>query len=129
MTEEGAMADGHDRFEESGSGGAFVIGLLAGTVLGAGLGMLFAPKPGNELRDQISGQAGSLANAASEGYRRASETAGDWVERGRDVYTQTRNVVSRGTDEAQRYMREVKSRVTASGESVQAEAGGGPERG
>jgi hypothetical protein len=39
------MADGYDRYDnEGGGGGSFVMGLLTGTVLGAGLGMLFAPK-------------------------------------------------------------------------------------
>ena len=70
------MADGYDRFEnEGGGGGSFVMGLLTGTVLGAGLGMLFAPKSGSELRNQLSEQAGNLANAASEGYRRVHDTA------------------------------------------------------
>ena len=111
------MSDGYDRFEnEGGGGGSFVMGLLTGTVLGAGLGMLFAPKAGSELRNQLSEQAGSFANTASEGYRRASEAAGDlagraneWAEKGRGVYDKAREAVSRGTDEAQRYVREATS--------------------
>jgi hypothetical protein len=78
------MADGYDRFDnEGGGGGSFVMGLLTGTVLGAGLGMLFAPKAGSELRSQIGEQAGNLANTASDGYRRATEQAGQWADRGR----------------------------------------------
>ena len=54
------MADGYDRFDnEGGGGGSFVMGLLTGTVLGAGLGMLFAPKSGSELRNQVAEQARS----------------------------------------------------------------------
>ena len=69
------MADGYDRFDnEGGGGGSFVMGLLTGTVLGAGLGMLFAPKAGSELRGQLSEQAGQLANTASEQYRKASDS-------------------------------------------------------
>src|ERR1700731_3950366 len=98
------MGDGYDRFENEGSGGggSFVMGLLTGTVLGAGLGMLFAPKAGSDLRNQIGEQAGNLANTASEGYRRASEQAGQWAEKGREVYDQARDAVGRGVDEAQR---------------------------
>ena len=101
------MADGYDRFDnEGGGGGSFVMGLLTGTVLGAGLGMLFAPKAGSELRNQLSEQAGTLANSASEGVRRAQETAGQWAERGREVYDKAKDAVSRGSEEAQRYVRE-----------------------
>src|SRR5262245_28691796 len=118
------MADGYDRFDnEGGGGGSFVMGLLTGTVLGAGLGMLFAPKSGSELRNQISEQAGNLANqasdgyrkaadAASDGYRRASETAGEWADRGREAIDKTREAVAKGTEEAQRYVRDTANSVT-----------------
>jgi len=112
------MADGYDRFDnnEGSGGGSFVMGLLTGTVLGAGLGMLFAPKAGSELRGQISEQ-GNLANQASEGYRRATENAGqwaekgrdaagEWAERGKDMYGKAKEAVVRGADEAQKYVRE-----------------------
>jgi gas vesicle protein len=101
------MADGYDRFDNEGSGGgSFVMGLLTGTVLGAGLGMLFAPKAGSELRSQVAEQAGNLANTASEGYRRASESAASWAEKGRETYDKARDAVNRGADEAQRYVRD-----------------------
>jgi len=112
------MADGYDRFENEGSGGgSFVMGLLTGTVLGAGLGMLFAPKAGSELRNQLSEQAGNLANTASEGYRKAAENAGQWAQsgkaaatdladRGRDLIDKAKDAVNRDTEEAQRYVRD-----------------------
>ena len=102
------MADGYDRYDnEGGGGGSFVMGLLTGTVLGAGLGMLFAPKAGSELRGQLSEQAGNLANTASEGYRKATEAAGDLADRGREMYDRARDAVARGTEEADRYVRDV----------------------
>jgi len=135
------MADGYDRYgQEGGDGGSFVMGLLTGTVLGAGLGMLFAPKAGAELRGQLSEQAGNLANsasegykkaseaasegykkaseAASEGYKKASEAASEWAgkgrEAGRDMYDRTKDAVNRGTEEAQRYVREATSATSGS---------------
>jgi gas vesicle protein len=96
------MAD-YDRYETEGNGTGFMMGLLAGTVLGAGLGMLLAPKAGADLRGQIGEQARNLGNRASDGYRRATQTASDWAERGRDMVTQAREAVSRGAEEARGY--------------------------
>ena len=97
------MADSYDRYENEGNGGGFMMGLLTGTVLGAGLGMLLAPKAGSELRGAIGEQARNLGNMASDGYRRASEQAGDWQEKGRDFAYKAREAVSRGVDEAKSY--------------------------
>jgi gas vesicle protein len=133
------MADGYDRFENEGNGGggSFVMGLLTGTVLGAGLGMLFAPKSGSELRNQLSEQAGSLANTASEGYRKAAENAGQWAqsgkeaaselaERGKDAYDKARDAVNRGTEEAQRYVRDAASSINAATGSSGTSGSSGP---
>src|SRR4029078_13720103 len=60
------MANGDESNENEGmGGGSFVMGLLTGAVLGAGLGMLSAPKAGSDLRGQLSEQASNLANSAS----------------------------------------------------------------
>ena len=118
------MGDGYDRFEnEGGGGGSFVMGLLTGTVLGAGLGMLFAPKAGAELRGALSEQAGNLANTASEGYRKAQEAAGDWADRGREMYDKARDAISRGTDEAQRYVRDAANAAGTPSTSTAGSAG------
>ena len=108
------MADGFDRFNQDlrsaeGGGGSFVMGLLTGTVLGAGLGMLFAPKAGTELRSQLSEQAANLGNTASEGARRAGESASQWAERGREMYNKASDAVAKGAEEAQKYVRETAS--------------------
>ena len=98
------MADSFDRYDNEGSGaGGFMMGLLTGTVLGAGLGMLLAPKAGSELRGALGEQARTWGNAASEQYKRASETAGTWADRGREMVDKAREAVSRGADEARSY--------------------------
>jgi gas vesicle protein len=98
------MADSFDRYDNEGSGGGgFMMGLLTGTVLGAGLGMLLAPKAGSELRGAIGEQARNWSNTASEQVKRASETASTWAERGREMVDKAREAVSRGADEARSY--------------------------
>jgi gas vesicle protein len=124
------MADGYEGFDKSldyregGGGGSFVMGLLTGTVLGAGLGMLFAPKAGSELRSQLSEQAGNVANQASEGYRRASESATQWAEKGREVYNKASDAVAKGAQEAQRYVRDTTSSYSGSEPSSSPSSGG-----
>lgn len=97
------MAETDDRYETERAGTGFMAGLLAGTVLGAGLGMLLAPKAGAEIRGQIGEQARNLGSKASEQYRRASERAGNWAERGRHVVERARATVSRGAERATAY--------------------------
>src|SRR6185436_2134735 len=97
------MADSFDRYDNESSGGGFMMGLLTGTVLGAGLGMLLAPKAGSELRGALGEQARTWGNAASEQYKKASEQAGTWAERGRDMVDKAREAVGRGADEARGY--------------------------
>ncbi len=98
------MAYEHDRVEREDSGGSFLMGLLAGTVLGAGLGMLFAPKAGADVRKQLSEQAtrfrstatdtiqqaseklSQASQQASEKIEQASEKVSKIVDRGRDAY-------------------------------------------
>jgi hypothetical protein len=88
------MAYEYDRFERE-DGGSFLMGLLAGTVLGAGLGMLFAPKPGSELRHQLTEQTGRLRDTANDAYSQASEKVHQMVDRGREAYDRART----GTEE------------------------------
>jgi gas vesicle protein len=103
------MAYEYDRIEREDGGGSFLMGLLAGTVLGAGLGMLFAPKAGADTRRQLSEQATRLRSTANDTYHQASdkvhqtlnqasEKAGQVgdkvsqiVDRGREAYDRSKN--------------------------------------
>ena len=84
------MAYEYDRYEREDGGGSFLMGLLAGTVLGAGLGMLFAPKAGAEIRSQLGEQAGKLRSTANDTYQQASEKVSQMVDRGREAYDRAR---------------------------------------
>jgi|SRR3954469_12503812 len=88
------MAYEYDRLEREDGGGSFLMGLLAGTVLGAGLGMLFAPKAGAELRNQLNEQAGKLKATANDTYQQATDKVGQIVDRGKDAYDRARTNVT-----------------------------------
>ncbi len=116
----------NDYEEEGGGGSGFMVGLLTGTVLGAGLGMLFAPKSGSELRGQISESASNVSRVASEQYQKVASKATDLAEKGReigrDVAGRARDAVNRGTEEAKRYANEPQ---TSSGSSMNPTTGPG----
>ena len=101
--QEEQMADNYDRYGESSNGGGFMMGLLTGTVLGAGLGMLLAPKAGAELRGQVAEQAKNLGNYAADQYKKAGDTATEWAGKGREMVDRAREAVSRGAEEARSY--------------------------
>jgi hypothetical protein len=90
------MAYEYDRFEREDGGGSFLMGLLAGTVLGAGLGMLFAPRPGAELRTQLGDQAHKLRSTAGGAYSQVGERVTQMVDRGREAYDRARTSTESG---------------------------------
>jgi gas vesicle protein len=61
---------------------------LAGLGVGAVVGVLYAPKSGDEMRETIRSRAQDGADRARQQARRAREQASDWVDRGRDVLSQ-----------------------------------------
>ncbi len=111
------MADSFDRYDNEGQGNGFMMGLLTGAVLGAGIGMLLAPKAGTELRGNLGDQARNLGNMASEQYRRASQTAGGWAERGREFVDKAKDAVQRGAEEARTYASNAPGTPTSPGSS------------
>jgi gas vesicle protein len=97
------MPDSHDRGCNEAGGVSFIMGLLTGTILGVGLGMLLAPKRGVDLRGELGEQARTFGAKASERYQRASETASTLAERGREIVNQAREAVNRGAEGVRTY--------------------------
>lgn len=91
----------------------FVIGLVAGTVVGAGLMVWLAPRTASELRQRMTDSARSLGERASEQYQQATTRVGEAVEevtrKGQDVRDAVVGAVGRGAHEVERYARAAKS--------------------
>ena len=75
--------------------GYFVIGLLAGTVVGAGLALWFAPKLRTELRQRV-------ADSATTVRVRVADAAADLVRRGESIRDDVADAVARGAHEVER---------------------------
>ena len=61
---------------ESSGSGMFLIGAVAGALVGAGVALLMAPKPGAEIRQDLNAGWGSLRDAAARRYREMADRAG-----------------------------------------------------
>jgi gas vesicle protein len=68
-------------------GGGF-LWFLAGLGVGALVGVLYAPKSGDEMRDVIRSKAQEGSERARNHARKAREQANEWVDRGKDVLNQ-----------------------------------------
>jgi gas vesicle protein len=64
-------------------GSGFGIGLIVGAVLGLAIGLLFAPRPGEETRQLLKEKAGAARERVAEAARKVKETAGGAVKRAR----------------------------------------------
>ena len=61
---------------------------LAGLGVGALVGVLYAPRSGDEMRDVIRSKAQEGSERARQQARRVREQASDWMDRGNDVINQ-----------------------------------------
>ena len=99
--------------QEPRDSGLFLIGLLTGTFVGAGLAILLAPRLASELRERMTDSAKSLRKRAAEEYQHAStrvgETVDDLTRKGQAVRDDVADAVARGAQEVERYATAAKS--------------------
>jgi gas vesicle protein len=91
----------------------FAMGLIAGGVVGAALGMFFAPRAAVELRKRAADSARSLGSAASDKYHQAAARAGDAVDeiakKGQGLRDDLADAVVRGAKDVERYAEHAKT--------------------
>jgi gas vesicle protein len=68
--------------------GSGFLWFLAGLGVGAVVGVLYAPRSGDEMRDVIRSKAQEGGERARQQARRVREQAGDWMDRGTDMLNQ-----------------------------------------
>jgi len=99
-------------------GGSFLMGLITGSAIGAGLVVYFAPRLALELRQRVTDSTTDLRNAASERVQGVATLVADVVEhvadvaddvtrRGQAARDDVAGAVARGAHEVGRGAREV----------------------
>ena len=72
--------------EQSTGSGTFLLGALAGALVGAGVALLMAPKPGADVRRDLSDGYSSVRDAAARRYRDIADRASQKIEEKVDQY-------------------------------------------
>jgi len=98
---------------ENDGGGTGFLWFLAGLGIGAAVGILYAPKSGGELRQQLREVAEDGSNTVKERARQAREQAGTWAEKGREYLNQQRDQIRSAVEAGRHAYRE------ATGEDVE----------
>lgn len=102
----------HSPIQDKSNG--FFLGLVAGSVIGAGLAIMFAPRLAAELRQRVTDSANDLSDAASRRYQdvavrvagavdRVTDLVDDVTRRGQSVRDDVADAVSRGAREVEQY--------------------------
>lgn len=101
----------HTRLENGANG--FLIGLITGGIIGAGLAIAFAP-PVSELRKRVAKSAEDLSDAASDGYRQVTTRIVGVVDgvtaKGQAVRDDVADAVGRGAREVEQFAMASKTR-------------------
>jgi len=101
--------------EDNGMRKGLVLGLLAGGVLGAILALLYAPKPGKELRADIKNKAGEFMDDA-EGYinvakSKAVDIINEGKKRSENLISEARKRAESLLGDAEKILSDAKERV------------------
>ncbi len=99
--------------------GHFLTGVLIGGILGALAGLLFAPKPGKELRSELKERGGEIFNEAKEVYSESSAKARAIIDDAKQRAAELKREADRQLSEARQKARE----ILASGEKKSEGAG------
>jgi gas vesicle protein len=122
--------------DDRSGGGAFFMGILTGSLLGAALAVLFAPKRGSDMRRDLADGAGGLGQAAKERWDDVTAAASSAVDKGRDAYDQARGsaqdaaeTVGKSADRIKEVARDAADAVVSAGaSSASAAAAAGPRQ-
>jgi len=95
--------------------GGGILWFLAGLGIGAALGILYAPKTGEETRQQILEAAEQGRDAVKERARQAREQAGTWADKGREYLNSQKEQVRSAYEAGRQAYREA---TTEEGEAA-----------
>jgi len=108
--------------DENKTAKGLLIGFLAGTVVGAVIALLYAPKPGKELRADIKQKASDLKEDAEEYLKIAKQKAVSIIKEGKRqsevLLTDAKKKAETIIQDADKIFSDVKERTTEEGRKI-----------
>ena len=87
---------------------------LLGLGVGVGLGMLFAPKSGEETRELIKNKAGEGSDYLKQRGTEFKQSAAEWVDRGKESLNRQKDSLTDAMQAGKQAYRDAVNRETAS---------------
>lgn len=101
--------------EESGMGKGLLIGFLTGAAVGSIIALLYAPKSGKELREDIKNKSQDLIEDADEYISKAKDKASQLINEGKKksekLVAETKEKVDNLLDEAEKILSDAKDKA------------------
>jgi len=97
--------------------GSSFLWFLAGLGVGALVGVLYAPRAGDEMRDVIRSKAQEGADRARQQARRARDQASEWMDRGREVINQQKEQLRNAYEAGRQAYNDTTTSASTSGDA------------
>ncbi|HEY3307672.1 MAG TPA: YtxH domain-containing protein [Desulfuromonadaceae bacterium] len=97
--------------EKSLSTGTILMSFVAGTAVGAGLALLYAPKSGREMRDTISDLTEDAVDKIKEYAKEAQEKIKTVIEDSKDTFVEKKSILSSAIEAGKEAMQKEKDRI------------------
>lgn len=89
-----------------------VISFLAGAAIGSGLALLFAPKTGREVREQIKDLTDDAVDRIREYARDAQDKIIDTLESGKELVKEKKSIISTAIEAGKEAMEKERERIS-----------------
>jgi gas vesicle protein len=96
---------------------AVVVSFLAGAAIGSGLALLFAPKTGREVREQIKDLTEDAVDRIKDYARDAQEKIKSAYESGREVGIEKKSIISSAIEAGKEAIEKEKERLSEQGKA------------